>query len=69
MPLKHVLSVMELVNHYGSPNLWARAHENGPKMPKRRVFGHASEVCTKCYGPCKSLRNPKTVGNISLKWP
>jgi hypothetical protein len=42
MPLKHVLSVMDLVNHYGTPKLWAIADENGPKMPKRRVFGHAS---------------------------
>jgi hypothetical protein len=34
---------MDLANHYGTPKLWARAHENGPKMPKRQVFGHASE--------------------------
>jgi hypothetical protein len=65
MPLKHVLSVMDLVNHSGTPKLWAISHENGPKMQKRRVFGHASEICTECYGPCKSLWNPKTVGNIT----
>jgi hypothetical protein len=35
MPLKHVLSVMELVNHYGTPKLWAIAHENGPKTQKQ----------------------------------
>jgi hypothetical protein len=35
MPLKHVLSVMDLVNHYGTPKLWAIAHENGPKMQKQ----------------------------------
>jgi hypothetical protein len=35
MPLKHVLSVMELVNHYGTPKLWAIAHENRAKMQKR----------------------------------
>jgi hypothetical protein len=34
MPLKHVLSVMDLVNHSGTPKLWAIAHENGPKMQK-----------------------------------
>jgi hypothetical protein len=34
MPLKHVLSVMDVVNHYGTPKLWAIAHENGPKMQK-----------------------------------
>jgi hypothetical protein len=31
MPLKHVLSVMGLVNHLGTPKLWAIAHENGHK--------------------------------------
>jgi hypothetical protein len=32
MPLKHVLSVMDLVNH---SKLWTIAHENGPKMQKQ----------------------------------
>jgi hypothetical protein len=31
MPLKYVLSVMDLVNHYRTPKLWAIAHENSPK--------------------------------------
>jgi hypothetical protein len=31
MPLKHVQSVMEIVNHPVTPKLWAIAHENGPK--------------------------------------
>jgi hypothetical protein len=35
MPLKHLLSVMDLVNHYGTPKLWVIAHENGPKTQKR----------------------------------
>jgi hypothetical protein len=30
-PLKHVLSVMGLVNHLGTPKLWAIAHENSHK--------------------------------------
>jgi hypothetical protein len=30
MPLKHVLSVIGLVNHPGNPKWWAIAHENGP---------------------------------------
>jgi hypothetical protein len=34
-PLKNVLSVMDLVNHYGTLKLWAIAHENGPKTQKR----------------------------------
>jgi hypothetical protein len=65
MPLKHVLSVMDLVNLSGTPKLWTIAYENGPKMQKQLVFGHASQTCTTCRGPCKSLHNPKTVGNIS----
>jgi hypothetical protein len=38
IPLKHVLSDMDLVNHFGTPKLWATSYENGPKMKKRRVF-------------------------------
>jgi hypothetical protein len=30
-PLKNVLSVMGLVNHPGTPKLWAIGHENGHK--------------------------------------
>jgi hypothetical protein len=62
LPLKQVLSVMDLRNHSGTPKLGAIAHENGAKTQKR-VFGHASQTCTECHGPCKSLRNPKIVGN------
>jgi hypothetical protein len=59
MPLKHVVSVMGLVNHLGNPKQWAIAHENGPKTQKRCVFGHASQTCTECHGPCKSPRTSK----------
>jgi hypothetical protein len=34
MPLKHVLIVMDLVNHSGTPKLWAIGYENGPKTQK-----------------------------------
>jgi hypothetical protein len=34
MHLKHVLSVMDLVNHSETLKLWAISHENGPKMEK-----------------------------------
>jgi hypothetical protein len=50
---------MGLVNHLGNPKQWAIAHENDPKMQKWRVFGHASQTCTKCHGPCKSPKTPK----------
>jgi hypothetical protein len=65
MPLKHVLSVTDLVNHSRTPKLWAISHENGPKMQKQRVFGHASEKCAKCHGPCKSPWKPKNMSNSS----
>jgi hypothetical protein len=35
MHLKHVLSVMGLVDHYETPKLSAISHENFPKMQKR----------------------------------
>jgi hypothetical protein len=31
MPLKHVLSIVGLVNHPETPKLWAIAHEKGHK--------------------------------------
>jgi hypothetical protein len=64
-----VLSVMDLVNHSGTLKLWAISNENGPKMQKCLVFGHASKKCAECHGPCKSPRNPKIVGNSSQKRP
>jgi hypothetical protein len=47
MPLKHVLTVMDLVNQSETPKLWAIAHENGHKrendeflvMPIKHVLG------------------------------
>jgi hypothetical protein len=38
MPLKHVLSVIDLVNHPGTPKLWAIAHENGHKRKSYEFF-------------------------------
>jgi hypothetical protein len=35
MPLKHVVSVMGLVNHLRNPKELAIAHENGPKTQKQ----------------------------------
>jgi hypothetical protein len=39
MPLKNILSVMGLVNHLETPNLWAIAHENGHKRKIDEFFG------------------------------
>ena len=65
MPLKHVSGLKGLVNRPVTLKPWAIAHENGQKLRKRPVFGHASQTCIGSYGPCKSPRNPKTVGNSS----
>jgi hypothetical protein len=65
MPLKHVLSVMGVVDHPGTPKLWAIAHENGHKRKNDNFFCHSSLKCTDYHIPCKSPRNPKSMGNSS----
>ena len=65
MPLKHVSGLTGLVNRLVTLKPWAIAHENVQKLRKRPVFGHTSETCIGSFGPCKSPRNPKTVGNSS----
>jgi hypothetical protein len=62
MPLKHVHGPCKSLR---TPKQWAIAHENSPKMQKIMTFGHASQICTQCHGPYKSLLKPKTVGNSS----
>jgi hypothetical protein len=65
LPLKNILSVMGLVNHPGTQKLWAIAHENGHKRKNDEFFWHSSLKCIDYHIPCKSPRNPKTVGNSS----
>ena len=65
MPLKHVSGLTGVVNHLVTLKQWAIAHENGQKLRKQPVFGHTAQTCIGSYGPCKSPRNPKTVGNSS----
>jgi hypothetical protein len=38
MPLKHVLSVMDLVNHYETPKLWAIAHKKDHTRKNDKYF-------------------------------
>jgi hypothetical protein len=38
MPLKHVLSVMDLVNHYETQKLWAIAHKKGHTHKNDKYF-------------------------------
>jgi hypothetical protein len=53
MPLKHVLTVMGLVNHPGTPKLWAIVHENGHKCINDEFFSHSSLKCIDCHIPCR----------------
>jgi hypothetical protein len=38
MPLKHVLGVIDLVNHPETPKLWAIVHENSHKPMNDEFF-------------------------------
>jgi hypothetical protein len=38
MPLKYVLSVVDLVNHPDTPKLWAIVHKNGHKCKTTSFF-------------------------------
>jgi hypothetical protein len=69
IPLKNVLSVMGLVNHPGTPKLWAIAHENGYKrknndvMPLKHVvsvMGHVNHPSTPKLWAIAHENDPKT---------
>ena len=64
--LKHVSSLMVLVNRPRIPKLWLIANEHGHKARKRRVFGHNSQTCIRSDGHCKSPSNPKLM-KMSIK--
>jgi hypothetical protein len=50
---------MDLVNHPGTPKLWAIVHENGHKRKNVEFFCHSSLKHTDCHIPCKCPWNPK----------
>ena len=64
-PLKYVSGLKGLLNRPVTLKLLAIAHENCQKLRKQQVFAHAYQTCIGSYGPCKSPRNPKTVGHSS----
>ena len=65
MPLKHVSGLKGLVNRPVTLKPWAIANENGQKLRKPLVFGHASQTRIGAYGPCKSPWNLKIMCNSS----
>jgi hypothetical protein len=59
MPLKHVLSVIGLVNHPRTPKLWAIAHENGHKYKNDEFWDMPLKHVVSVMGLVNHLRNPK----------
>jgi hypothetical protein len=59
MPLKHILSVMGLVNHPGTPKLWAIAHENGHKCKNDEFLVMSLKHVLSVMGLVNHPRTPK----------
>jgi hypothetical protein len=59
MPLKHEISVMGLVNHPGTPNLWAIAHENGHKRKNDKFLVTSLKHVLSVMGLVNHPRTPK----------
>jgi hypothetical protein len=67
MPLKHVLSVMGLVNRPGNPRMWAISHKNGQKRKNDEFLVMPLKHVLSVMGLVNHLGTPKTVGNSSQK--
>jgi hypothetical protein len=59
MPLKHVLSVLGLVNHPGIPKLWAIAHEKGHKCKNDEFLVMSLKHVLNVMGLVNHPRTPK----------
>jgi hypothetical protein len=59
MPLKHVLSVMGLINHPGTPKLWAIAHENIHKRKNDEFLLMSIKHVLRFMGLVNRPRTPK----------
>jgi hypothetical protein len=59
MPLKHVLSVIGLVNHPETPKLWAIPHENGHKSKNDEFWDMPLKHVVSVMGLVNHLGNPK----------
>jgi hypothetical protein len=66
MPLEHVLNVMGLVNHLGTPKLWSIAHKNGHKHKNDEFLVMSLKHVLSVKG---LVNHPKTMGNSSQNWP
>jgi hypothetical protein len=59
MPLKHVQSLMGLVNHPRTPKLWAIAHENGYKRKNDEFLVMSLKHVLSVMGLVNHTRTPK----------
>jgi hypothetical protein len=59
MPLKHVLSVIGLVNRPGTLKLWAIAHENSHKHKNDEFWDMPLKNVVSVMGLVNHLGNPK----------
>jgi hypothetical protein len=59
MPLKHVLSLMGLVNHPSTPKLWAIAHKNGHKRKNDEFLVMSLKHVLTVMGHVNHPRTPK----------
>jgi hypothetical protein len=69
MPLKYVLSAMDLVNQYGTPKVSAIAHENGPKTQKLRVLVTPLKNVLSLMGLVNHPRTPKLLAIVHENGP
>jgi 3D (Asp-Asp-Asp) domain-containing protein len=59
IPLKNVLTVMDLVNQPGTPKLWAIAHENGHIRKNNEFFVMPLKHVQSVMGLVNHPRTPK----------
>jgi hypothetical protein len=59
MPVKHVLSVMDLQNHPGNPKLWTIAHKTAQKCKNDGVLVIHLKHLLSVMGLVNNLGNPK----------
>jgi hypothetical protein len=65
MSLKHVLSVMGLVNHPENPRMWAMAHENGQKRKNGKFLVMSLKHVLSVMGLVNHPENPRM---YSVSW-
>jgi hypothetical protein len=68
MPVKHVLTVMDLENHPKNPKLWTIAHETAQKCKNDELLVILLKHRLSVMGLVNHRKKPKTMYNSSQKW-